>query len=32
MNKAVLNNELIAIKAGVITIYNYDGETREYIS
>ncbi|HHW7556298.1 TPA: tail fiber assembly protein, partial [Escherichia coli] len=26
MNKAVLNNELIAIKAGVITIYNYDGE------
>ncbi|EES0711366.1 tail fiber assembly protein, partial [Escherichia coli] len=32
MNKAVLNNELIAIKAGDITIYNYDGETREYIS
>ncbi|EEW2332006.1 tail fiber assembly protein, partial [Escherichia coli] len=25
MNKAVLNNELIAIKAGDITIYNYDG-------
>ncbi|MDZ9006434.1 tail fiber assembly protein, partial [Escherichia coli] len=23
MNKAVLNNELIAIKAGDITIYNY---------
>ncbi|MGG7283420.1 tail fiber assembly protein, partial [Escherichia coli] len=32
MNKAVLNNELIAIKAGDINIYNYDGETREYIS
>lgn len=32
MNKAVLNNELIAIKAGDITVYNYDGETREYIS
>lgn len=32
MNKAVLNNELIAIKAGDIIIYNYDGETREYIS
>ncbi|HBC5629602.1 TPA: tail fiber assembly protein, partial [Escherichia coli] len=27
MNKAVLNNELIAIKAGDITVYNYDGET-----
>ncbi|MBY7478433.1 tail fiber assembly protein, partial [Escherichia coli] len=32
MNKAVLNSELIAIKAGDITVYNYDGETREYIS
>ena len=32
MNKAVLNNELIATKAGDITVYNYDGETREYIS
>ncbi|EPR5758409.1 tail fiber assembly protein, partial [Escherichia coli] len=32
MNKVVLNNELIAIKAGDITVYNYDGETREYIS
>ncbi|NUV22921.1 hypothetical protein MS6204_01825 [Escherichia coli] len=32
MNKAVLNSELIAIKAGDIIIYNYDGETREYIS
>ncbi|HGV0716728.1 TPA: tail fiber assembly protein, partial [Escherichia coli] len=29
MNKAVLNSELIAIKAGDITVYNYDGETRE---
>ncbi|MCM4974715.1 tail fiber assembly protein, partial [Escherichia coli] len=28
MNKAVLNSELIAIKAGDITVYNYDGETR----
>ena len=27
MNKAVLNSELIAIKAGDIIIYNYDGET-----
>ncbi|EHK4635851.1 TPA: tail fiber assembly protein, partial [Escherichia coli] len=25
MNKAVLNSELIAIKAGDITVYNYDG-------
>ena len=32
MNKVILNNELIAIKAGDIVIYNYDGETREYIS
>ncbi|EEY9501067.1 tail fiber assembly protein [Escherichia coli] len=32
MNKAVLNSELIAIKAGDITVYIYDGETREYIS
>ncbi|TJP59360.1 tail fiber assembly protein [Escherichia coli] len=32
MNKIVLNNELIAIKAGDITVYNYDGGTREYIS
>jgi len=32
MNKAVLNIELIATKAGNITVYNYDGETREYIS
>ncbi|HCO6977175.1 tail fiber assembly protein [Escherichia coli] len=32
MNKAVLNSKVIAIKAGDIIIYNYDGETREYIS
>ncbi|MCV5147722.1 tail fiber assembly protein, partial [Escherichia coli] len=32
MDKAVLNSELIATKAGNITVYNYDGETREYIS
>ncbi|HIA7904174.1 TPA: tail fiber assembly protein, partial [Escherichia coli] len=32
MDKAVLNSELIATKAGNITVYNYDSETREYIS
>ncbi len=32
MDNAVLNGELIATKAGNITVYNYDGETREYIS
>ncbi|EIP8249614.1 tail fiber assembly protein, partial [Escherichia coli] len=32
MNDAVLNNEFIATQAGNITVYNYDGETREYIS
>ncbi|MEG0233196.1 MAG: tail fiber assembly protein [Hafnia sp.] len=32
MNKAELNNELIAIKAGNISVFNYDGETREYLS
>ena len=32
MDKAILNKELIATKAGDITVYNYDGETREYIS
>ncbi|HFX8013280.1 tail fiber assembly protein [Escherichia coli] len=32
MDNAVLNSELIATKAGNITVYNYDGETREYIS
>ena len=31
MDKTVLNSELIATKAGAIIIYNYDGETREYI-
>lgn len=32
MDNAVLNSELIATKAGNIPVYNYDGETREYIS
>ncbi|EPE2534045.1 tail fiber assembly protein [Escherichia coli] len=32
MDNAVLNSELIATKAGNITVYNYDRETREYIS
>ncbi|EAB9602730.1 tail fiber assembly protein [Escherichia coli] len=32
MHKAILNSELIATKAGDVTVYNYDGETREYIS
>ncbi|MDD8455427.1 tail fiber assembly protein, partial [Escherichia coli] len=32
MDYAVLNNEFIATQAGNITVYNYDGETREYIS
>lgn len=32
MNNAELNSERIAIKAGDITVYNYDGKTREYIS
>ncbi|HFV6017953.1 TPA: tail fiber assembly protein [Escherichia coli] len=32
MDNAVLNSELIATKVGNITVYNYDGETREYIS
>ncbi|MBW0073111.1 tail fiber assembly protein, partial [Escherichia coli] len=32
MDNAVLNSELIATKAGNITVYNYDCETREYIS
>lgn len=32
MDKAILNKELIATKAENITVYNYDGETREYIS
>ncbi|HFX8054745.1 TPA: tail fiber assembly protein, partial [Escherichia coli] len=32
MNSAILNNELIAVQAGNIIVYNYDSETREYIS
>ena len=32
MDNAILNSEIIATKAGNITVYNYDGETREYIS
>lgn len=32
MDNAVLNSEIIATKAGNITVYNYDGKTREYIS
>lgn len=32
MSQAQLNSELIAIVAGEITVFNYDGETREYLS
>lgn len=32
MAKAKLNSELIATVAGDITVYNYDCETREYLS
>ncbi|HBS9517781.1 TPA: tail fiber assembly protein [Klebsiella pneumoniae] len=32
MAKATLNKSGIAIKAGDITVYNYDGETREFLS
>lgn len=32
MAKAELNNDLIAVVAGDITAYNFDGETREYLS
>lgn len=32
MTQAKLNNELIATVAGDITVFNYDGETREYLS
>ncbi|HHE8437416.1 TPA: tail fiber assembly protein [Escherichia coli] len=32
MPKAKLNNEFIATIAGDITVFNYDGETREYLS
>ncbi|HBS1582938.1 TPA: tail fiber assembly protein, partial [Klebsiella pneumoniae] len=32
MTKAELNSELIATVAGNITVFNYGGETREYLS
>ncbi|WP_273907515.1 tail fiber assembly protein [Enterobacter bugandensis] len=32
MSQAELNSELIAIVAGDITVFNYDVETREYLS
>ncbi|HIC9033650.1 tail fiber assembly protein [Escherichia coli] len=32
MVKAELNQNMIATVAGEITVYNYDGETREYLS
>ncbi|CAH2819635.1 tail fiber assembly protein [Salmonella enterica] len=32
MTKAELDKNLIAIVAGDITVFNYDGETREYLS
>lgn len=32
MAQAELNSELIATVAGNITVFNYDGETREYLS
>ncbi|MBS7443220.1 tail fiber assembly protein [Enterobacter sp. 120016] len=32
MAKAKLNNQIIATVAGDITVFNYDGETREYLS
>lgn len=32
MNNAELNSELIATVEGNVTVYNYDGETREYLS
>lgn len=32
MSEAKLNSNFIAIVAGDITVFNYDGETREYIS
>ncbi|EPJ1886364.1 tail fiber assembly protein [Enterobacter asburiae] len=32
MAKAELNNDLIAIVAGDITVFNFDGNTREYLS
>lgn len=32
MAKATLNKNGIATKAGDVTVYNYDGETREYLT
>ncbi|MGJ7631460.1 tail fiber assembly protein, partial [Citrobacter freundii] len=32
MVKAELNQDMIATVAGDVTVYNYDGETREYLS
>ncbi|EGA8863961.1 tail fiber assembly protein [Salmonella enterica subsp. enterica serovar Cotham] len=32
MTQAELNSELIATVAGDITVFNYDGETREYLT
>ncbi|HDR2604558.1 TPA: tail fiber assembly protein [Enterobacter hormaechei subsp. oharae] len=32
MSQAELNSELIAIVAGDVIVFNYDGETREYLS
>ena len=32
MDEAQLNHELIATIAGNITVFNFDGETREYLS
>lgn len=32
MTQAKLNSELIATAAGDVTVFNYDGETREYFS
>ncbi|MEI9581122.1 tail fiber assembly protein [Enterobacter asburiae] len=32
MAKAELNQDMIATMAGEITVFNYDGETREYLS
>lgn len=32
MARAKLNSEFIATEAGDITVFNYDGETREYLS
>ncbi|WP_039029563.1 tail fiber assembly protein [Leclercia adecarboxylata] len=32
MDLAKLNSELLATEAGYITVFNYDGETREYLS